>query len=100
VGHTHVAEYYRLRQSTRFPEVAPLWSGGEVSLESELRYIVNPGAIGQPRDGNPAASFGVWDLESRTVEMRRLSYDIEGAQAKMREAGLSEYLVERLSVGR
>jgi predicted phosphodiesterase len=100
VGHTHVAEYYRLRQSTRFPEVTPLWSGGRVSLESKLRYIVNPGAIGQPRDGNPAASFGVWDLEAGTVETRRLGYDIERAQGKMREAGLSEYLIERLSVGR
>ena len=103
VGHTHVAEYYTLRRKTRktrMPEVTALRSGGRVSLEAGLRYIVNPGAIGQPRDGNRAASFGVWDLEAGTVETRRVEYDVGRAQGKMREAGLPEYLIERLAVGR
>jgi diadenosine tetraphosphatase ApaH/serine/threonine PP2A family protein phosphatase len=100
VGHTHVAEYYQARRRSRFPQQTSLWSGGEVEVRDNTRYIVNPGAIGQPRDGNPAASFGAWEVESGTITVRRISYDIEATQAKMREARLPEYLLKRLSVGR
>jgi diadenosine tetraphosphatase ApaH/serine/threonine PP2A family protein phosphatase len=100
VGHTHVTEYYEVRRRSRFPQQIPLWSGGEVEIRDKSRYIVNPGAIGQPRDGNPAASFGIWHVEAGTITIRRVPYDIDAAQAKMREARLPEYLLERLSVGR
>jgi predicted phosphodiesterase len=100
VGHTHVAEYYRVLHDTQLPEQVSLFSGGQISLEPQVRYIVNPGAIGQPRDGNPAASFGVWDPGARTVETRRVSYDLERAQEKMRRAGLPDYLIARLGSGR
>ena len=100
IGHTHVAEYYRARGNTRFPEQVSLSEGGHIAFESELRYVVNPGAIGQPRDGNPAAAFGIWDVAAGTVETRRVAYDIESAQEKMRRANLPGYLIERLSVGR
>ncbi len=100
VGHTHVAEYYRAADATRSPERVSLLSGGIVSLEPESRYIVNPGAVGQPRDGNPAASYALWDPEARTIEVRRVGYDIDSAQDKMRRAGLPDYLVERLAIGR
>jgi len=100
VGHTHMAEYYRVLRETRSPEQVSLFSGGRISLEPQVRYVVNPGAIGQPRDGNPAASFGVWDPSAHAVETRRASYDIERAQEKMRRAGLPEYLIARLAVGR
>jgi diadenosine tetraphosphatase ApaH/serine/threonine PP2A family protein phosphatase len=100
IGHTHVTEYYRTRRGSRFPEQVSLWSGGAVELKEGVRYIVNPGAIGQPRDGNPAASFGIWRVEDRVVEIRRVGYDIETAQEKMARAGLAEYLVERLAIGR
>jgi diadenosine tetraphosphatase ApaH/serine/threonine PP2A family protein phosphatase len=100
VGHTHVAEYYREKAGSRFCEQVPLWAGGEIALEAELRYIVNPGSIGQPRDGNPQASFGIYDTEKGTVEVRRVGYDIKAVQQKMRDAGLPEYLIERLERGR
>ncbi len=99
IGHTHVAEYYRQRRETRFCEQVSLWGGGRVALEPDLRYLVNPGAVGQPRDGNPAASFGIYDADAKTIEVRRVSYDIPGAQAKMRQAGLPEYLIVRLTAG-
>jgi len=99
VGHTHVTEYYRQRRETRFCEQISLWPGGRVMLEAEMRYIVNPGAIGQPRDGNPDASFGIYDTEARTIEIRRVSYDIARAQEKMQQAGLPEYLITRLTAG-
>jgi diadenosine tetraphosphatase ApaH/serine/threonine PP2A family protein phosphatase len=82
------------------PEQVPLLSGGAIELKDAVRYIVNAGAIGQPRDGNPAASFGVWRVEDRVIEIRRVGYDIGGAQGKMEQAGLPEYLVERLAIGR
>jgi diadenosine tetraphosphatase ApaH/serine/threonine PP2A family protein phosphatase len=100
IGHTHVAECYVLRSATRFPEQISLRSGGVFALDPELRYIVNPGAVGQPRDGNPAAGFGIYDTGVGTIEIRRVSYDIESVQRKMRAAGLPAYLSKRLSVGR
>ncbi len=100
IGHTHVTECYRTRRGSRFPEQVSLYSGGEVELKDGIRYIVNPGAVGQPRDGNPAASFGIWHVENRTIEIKRVTYDIESAQAKMKRAGLPEYLIDRLAVGR
>lgn len=99
IGHTHITEYYRMRERARSPEQVPLWSGGAVEISAEHRYIVNPGAIGQPRDGNAEASFGRWDTDSSTVEVRRVSYDIAAAQAKMRAARLPDALSERLSAG-
>jgi len=65
-----------------------------------VRYIINPGAIGQPRDGNPKASFGVWEGDAGRVEVRRVEYDIAAVQEKMKKEGLPEYLVERLERGR
>ncbi len=100
IGHTHVAEYYRTRRGSRFPEQVALFSGGAIEFRDGVRYIANPGAIGQPRDGNPTASFGLWRVEDRLIEIRRVPYDIEAAQAKMRKAGMPDYLAERLSVGR
>ncbi|NIQ99296.1 MAG: hypothetical protein GTN78_03735 [Gemmatimonadales bacterium] len=100
IGHTHITEYYLTRRRSRLPEQIALFSGGRIELEDDLRYIVNPGAIGQPRDGNAAASFGIWDVEAKTIEVRRIPYDIERAQAKMRKAHLPDYLSERLGLGR
>jgi diadenosine tetraphosphatase ApaH/serine/threonine PP2A family protein phosphatase len=100
VGHTHVAEYYRTRPEVRLPEQISLRSGGRISLAPDLRYIINPGAIGQPRDGEASASFGLWDISARTVETRRVPYDVERAQQKMERAGLPESLAARLARGR
>ena len=100
VGHTHVAEYYWQRDHSCLPEQKALWSGGTVPLAEDLRYIVNPGGVGQPRDGNRAASCGLYNTESRSVEVRRVAYDVESVQAKMREARLPEYLASRLAKGR
>jgi diadenosine tetraphosphatase ApaH/serine/threonine PP2A family protein phosphatase len=100
VGHTHVAEYYRTSGEGQLPEEISLWSGGPVDLEAGMRYIVNPGAIGQPRDSNPLASFATWDSERNRVEVRRVAYDMAQAQEKMERAGLPDYLIERLAVGR
>jgi predicted phosphodiesterase len=69
-------------------------------LESEKRYLLNPGSIGQPRDGDPRAGFAIADLEHEIVEFWRVPYDIEEVQERMRKAKLPEPLALRLTVGR
>lgn len=67
-------------------------------LKDNCRYIVNAGSVGQPRDGNPDASFVLF--KDDVIEIKRVSYDIVVTQKKMKEAGLPQYLIERLAQGR
>jgi predicted phosphodiesterase len=69
-------------------------------LEAKRRYLLNPGSIGQPRDGDPRAAFAIADLGHELVEFWRVPYDISEVQARMRAARLPEPLVQRLMVGR
>jgi diadenosine tetraphosphatase ApaH/serine/threonine PP2A family protein phosphatase len=69
-------------------------------LEPGVRYLVNPGSIGQPRDGNPLASFAMFDSETRAVSVYRVPYKLERAQRKIIEAGLPRPLADRLALGR
>lgn len=98
-GHTHLpiiieqADYEACR-AVAFPE------NGAVSLALEgRRYMVNPGSVGQSRDGDARSSFLVFDAERQSVELVRLGYDIEKTQACMTEAGLPITLIERLEHG-
>jgi diadenosine tetraphosphatase ApaH/serine/threonine PP2A family protein phosphatase len=68
--------------------------------KTDSRYLLNPGSIGQPRDGDPRAGFAIADLEQDVVEFWRVSYDIGAVQARMRAARLPEALVQRLTLGR
>jgi predicted phosphodiesterase len=69
-------------------------------LEPGMRYLVNPGSIGQPRDGNPLASFAVYDSDKKTVTISRVPYAVERAQKKILDAGLPRPLADRLALGR
>jgi diadenosine tetraphosphatase ApaH/serine/threonine PP2A family protein phosphatase len=69
-------------------------------VEQPRRYLLNPGSIGQPRDGDPRAAFAIADLEHETIEFWRVPYDISAVQERMRNARLPEPLVQRLIVGR
>jgi diadenosine tetraphosphatase ApaH/serine/threonine PP2A family protein phosphatase len=69
-------------------------------LEPGVRYLVNPGSIGQPRDGNPLASFAMFDSKTQAVAIYRVPYDIERAQQKILDAGLPRPLADRLGLGR
>ena len=61
---------------------------------------MNPGGVGQPRNGDPRASYAIYHTEENSLEFRRVSYDLVATQRKMRLAGLPEYLSERLQYGR
>lgn len=96
-GHTHVAEGY-VWDGRRMKHVSFL-QGGTLSLERGFRYLINCGSVGQPRDGNPQASFGLFFVEEQRIEVRRVEYDIDAAMRKILEAGLPEVLAYRLEVG-
>jgi diadenosine tetraphosphatase ApaH/serine/threonine PP2A family protein phosphatase len=71
-----------------------------LDLRQGTKYLLNPGSVGQPRDGDPRAAYGIVDTTARCVELYRLGYPIEEAQAKIVAAGLPEVLARRLSAGR
>jgi predicted phosphodiesterase len=71
-----------------------------VKLRKDTRYLINPGSIGQPRDGDNRASFGVLDTARMTMAIYRVPYAYEKTQAKIRAAGLPSPLADRLALGR
>jgi diadenosine tetraphosphatase ApaH/serine/threonine PP2A family protein phosphatase len=99
VGHTHVADYYALGPDGAI-EHAFRQHGGRLVLEPGIRYIVNVGSVGQPRDLNPDASFVTYDPGTRSVVWERVRYAIARTQEKMSEAHLPEPLARRLVAGR
>jgi len=94
VGHTHVPAFFTEDREQLFLE-----EGTELLLEKGERYIVNPGSVGQPRDGNPKASFCIFDPSDGTIAFRRCQYDTEGEARDIIEAGLPSYLGERIVEG-
>jgi diadenosine tetraphosphatase ApaH/serine/threonine PP2A family protein phosphatase len=77
--------------------VAPTF---RMKLKQGVRYLVNPGSVGQPRDGNPLASFALYDSDSRMLTIHRIAYRIKETQAKILKAGLPRPLADRLAIGR
>ena len=71
-----------------------------VKCETDKKLFVNPGSIGQPRDGDPRASFAIWDQDRARIEFYRVEYNIGLTQQKMHEAQLPGYLIDRLAHGR
>ncbi len=99
IGHTHIAEYYALAPDGTVTH-KHLQQGGELTLEPGLRYIVNVGSVGQPRDLNPRASCGFYDDVAKSVTVTRFDYPIPLVQEKIVAAHLPEALARRLIVGR
>jgi len=97
VGHSHVALAFVLEDGAVDGAVVP--GGAEIDL-ADGRFILNPGSVGQPRDGDPRAAYGIVDVEARRVDLFRVEYPIEVTQEKMQAAGLPAPLIRRLSTGR
>lgn len=99
VGHSHVpAMYLRNNDSPQEIQVVP-HSEAEISYRGFERILMNVGSVGQPRDEDPRAAYGLVDTEQKIACIRRVAYDIPGVQRKIREAGLPEVLANRLSLG-
>jgi predicted phosphodiesterase len=96
VGHSHVAIQVVLAGGRLDGGLAP--AGTELDL-SAGRYLINPGSVGQPRDGDPRAAFLILDFDRMFATFRRVEYPVEQTQAELRERGLPETLAERLAHG-
>ena len=94
VGHSHVA----LRGVEFGDELAVAPAGTELELGG-VRALLNPGSVGQPRDGDPRAAYLLLDLDAQHASFRRIEYDVKGTQREMRDAGLPEMLAGRLELG-
>lgn len=98
-GHTHVPALYCSAPAGRPVFHSPV-TGAEVPLGVSRQWLAVIGSVGQPRDGNPAASFATYDTLSRHLTYQRAPYDAEAAAAKIRAAGLPAVLADRLLEGR
>jgi diadenosine tetraphosphatase ApaH/serine/threonine PP2A family protein phosphatase len=100
-GHTHVPACYVIADDT--PDLLLAEDPDRTDplvIEPGRRFLVNPGAVGQPRDGDPRAAYAIYDDGAKTLTLARVEYDVERAQARTREAGLMDILARRLAVGR
>lgn len=98
VGHTHYPVVFE-KDGELIREMVPHFQK-KVKLKKGCRYIINPGSVGQPRDGDWRASYGIFDDEGLCFEFRRVEYDIEKTQRRMRKLDLPEFLIQRLTLGR
>jgi diadenosine tetraphosphatase ApaH/serine/threonine PP2A family protein phosphatase len=99
-GHTHYPVTFELSDQS-FDSVGSAASPEMlIQMKPGSKYLVNPGSVGQPRDGDPRAAYAIVDTKERRVELFRLKYPVEEAQAKVIKAGLPEVLAQRLAVGR
>ena len=93
-GHTHVPRVFV--RSTRVEE----FPAESVAIEEGMKYFINAGSVGQPRDGDWRASYWIYDSETQLVSCRRIEYDIATTQQKIIDAGLPPNLANRLADGR
>ncbi len=97
VGHSHVPLVFELVADGTW--VGRRLEGGEALVLGERRLMVNPGGVGQPRDGDPRAAYAIYDDETGMVSVYRVQYDIEATQVRMAACGLPPHLINRLSYG-
>lgn len=95
IGHSHVPLIFEADQYIRYISQFQTFE-----LKKVCRYIVNVGSVGQPRDWNPMAAYVVFDTDHQTLTLRRIAYNVEQSQRRIREAGLPDFLAERIQFGR
>jgi putative phosphoesterase len=93
-GHTHLQCGYMIHRNGIVPVRPPV-----VRLENDTRYLINPGSVGQPRDGDARAAYCIYDSGLHTVEFRRTAYKVEVTQRKIEAAELPSVLALRLGLG-
>lgn len=100
-GHTHVALSARMDNQRRLEIEAPQGHPEFVTtMHADSKYLINPGSVGQPRDGDARAAYAIADVDQKVVTLYRVAYPIEVAQKKILDAGLPPMLAYRLGMGR
>jgi diadenosine tetraphosphatase ApaH/serine/threonine PP2A family protein phosphatase len=105
VGHTHIQGGFAQKDHD-WQEVRPRYPSREgcvswtLAIAQGMRYLVNPGAVGQPRDFDWRAAFAIYDSVAGEIVFHRVTYDVAAAQQRVRRAGLPERLAARLREGR
>jgi diadenosine tetraphosphatase ApaH/serine/threonine PP2A family protein phosphatase len=102
-GHTHLQGGFRWsgEQVQPIGRLHPEWQTRYLlEIEPECAYLINPGSVGQPRDGDPRAGYALYDTDHELLYYHRVPYDVETTQRKIREAGLPDLLAARLAVGK
>ena len=100
-GHTHLQGAFLCHRNGVKRLTGMYWDSteGDIALEPDSNYLINPGSVGQPRDGDRRAGYAIYDSDSRLVSLCRVDYDIATAQKKILTAGLPELLALRLNAG-
>jgi predicted phosphodiesterase len=93
-GHTHTPRIFERDDTVRGAR------GLEVTIQRGVKYFINVGSVGQPRDGEWRAAYGIYDVANQTVKIQRVAYDLTTAQNKIVDAGLPTLLADRLALGR
>jgi predicted phosphodiesterase len=99
VGHTHVPRIMTQEPESKRNQVFVPNSDDKLDIADGVRRIINPGSVGQPRDGDPRAAFALYDSEAQSFQYQRVEYDLAKTQTKMTDAGLPDPLAERLAFG-
>ena len=104
IGHTHLqggfVQFQDGRHGILNPETREGGVESQLRIDSSHLYLINPGAVGQPRDHDPRAAFVIYDQDERLIRYFRTVYPLEITQEKMRSASLPQYLIDRLKLGR
>ena len=98
-GHVHRPALYTMSATGKVTAFTPI-TGSPIRLVPGRRWLAVLGSVGQPRDGNPAASFAILDTRRGELTYCRAPYDVEAAAARIRENGLPAFLADRLALGR
>ncbi|MBU0671659.1 MAG: metallophosphatase family protein [Candidatus Margulisbacteria bacterium] len=99
VGHSHIPLYIALKKDGNYVG-GDLSDGEEILTDEYEKVIINVGAVGQPRDKDPRASFGIYDSKTRLFSLHRVVYNIDQVQQKMKAVGLPQRLIDRLATGK
>jgi diadenosine tetraphosphatase ApaH/serine/threonine PP2A family protein phosphatase len=99
VGHLHIPLVIVKEKNGNY-DGWQLNDGDVMDASKFEKVVVNVGSVGQPRDADPRASFGIFDTEKKTIEIRKVEYNIQAVQERMRKADLPDFLIERLKYGR
>ncbi len=97
VGHTHLPAVFKQEEGGHMLNI-PFKPDSDLTMD-QGRFIINPGSVGQPRDGDPRASYAIYDSEAVVIRLRRVEYDIGAIQRKMVTRNLPLRLVSRLEKG-